>query len=166
MERVEGALGHGVDRVLRDQAATLYGKASIDQKIGWLERSAVHDQAALLGKVSREDQAFLFGRAPAVEKVAIFGRVDKDAQAAMLGRVNITADALQRRTFTGKVHRIAPQGTIENNVTVFQVLVAVGPRGSKSLRPQMSANIEVVVTERPPAVLVPRRRSRARETTG
>jgi HlyD family secretion protein len=71
--------------------------------------------------------------------------------------VNITADALQRRTFTGKVHRIAPQGTIENNVTVFQVLVAVGPRGSEALRPQMSANIEVVVTERAPAVLVPAR---------
>jgi len=70
-------------------------------------------------------------------------------------QVNITADALQRKSFVGKVHRIAPQGTIENNVTVFGVLVAVGERGSRALRPQMSANVEVVVTERSEAVLVP-----------
>ncbi len=69
-------------------------------------------------------------------------------------QVNITADALQRQSFVGQVHRIAPQGTIENNVTVFGVLVAVDERGSRALRPQMSANVEVVVTERPPAVLV------------
>jgi RND family efflux transporter MFP subunit len=69
----------------------------------------------------------------------------------------ITADGLPGQRFKGKVLRIAPKGTIESNVTVFEVVVAADERGSKALRPQMSANVEVVVTERKGALIVPQR---------
>jgi len=71
--------------------------------------------------------------------------------------VRITADALPGKTFGGKVLRIAPQGTVESNVTVFQVVVAADEAGSKALRPMMSANVEVVVEKRPRRVLLNQR---------
>jgi HlyD family secretion protein len=71
--------------------------------------------------------------------------------------VRITADALPGQRFGGQVLRIAPQGTVESNVTVFQVVVSVDAAGSRALRPMMSANVEVVVKQRPERVLLPRR---------
>lgn len=69
----------------------------------------------------------------------------------------ITADALPGKRFKGQVLRIAPKGTVESNITVFEVVVAAGEEGSKALRPQMSANVEVVVVERRGVLLVPQR---------
>jgi HlyD family secretion protein len=69
--------------------------------------------------------------------------------------VRITADALSNQSFAAKVVRVAAQGTVESNVTVFEVLVAIDKDGSGSLRPMMSANVEVLVAERADAVLLP-----------
>jgi HlyD family secretion protein len=83
-----------------------------------------------------------------------------EADVAKLRRnqpATITADALPGKSFKGTVLRIAPQGTVESNVTVFEVVVAVGERGSSLLKPQMSANVDVVIEERLNVLLVPQR---------
>ena len=75
--------------------------------------------------------------------------------------VEITADALPNRVFSGKLLRISPQGTVESNVTVFQVIVAVGEKGSKSLKPMMSANIEILVASSKGVILLPQKAVRS-----
>lgn len=91
----------------------------------------------------------------------LFIRVKVDeADVAKLRRkqkASITADAMPGKTFSGSVLRIAPRGTVESNVTVFEVVVAVDKKGSAALKPQMSANVEVIVEERLNVLLVPQR---------
>lgn len=76
--------------------------------------------------------------------------------------VTITADALPEKSFGGKVLRVAPQGAIESNVTVFDVIVEVDDAARKALRPMLTANIEVLIAEARGALLLPRSAVRGR----
>jgi len=100
----------------------------------------------------------------------LFIRVKVDeADVAKLRRkqtATITADALPGKSFTGTVLRIAPRGTVESNVTVFEVVVAVDKQGSTVLKPQMSANVDVVIEERLNVLLVPQRALRRVSRSG
>ncbi len=58
--------------------------------------------------------------------------------------VTITADAFSDRKFKGRVKRIAPQGLVENSITIFKVKIEVLGKGRKVLKPMMSANIDIV----------------------
>jgi len=71
--------------------------------------------------------------------------------------VAITADALLGQKFTGKVLRVAPQGKVESNVTVFEVVVEVGKEGLGHLRPMLTANVVIHVDDVKDALLLPRR---------
>jgi HlyD family secretion protein len=81
-------------------------------------------------------------------------------------RAALTADALAGQTFEGKVARVSPQGKIESNVTVFEVLVELGDDGKRALRPAMTANVEIEVAKRAGAVLVPLRAVRTSKKEG
>lgn len=94
-----------------------------------------------------------------LSKLFVMVKVD-EADVAKLQREQvaiITADGLPGRRFKGKVLRIAPKGTVESNITVFEVVVEAGEEGSKKLRPQMSANVEVVITQKRGVLQVPQR---------
>ena len=58
--------------------------------------------------------------------------------------VTITADAFPDKNFKGRVKRIAPQGLVENSITIFKVKIEVLGKGRKILKPMMSANIDIV----------------------
>jgi len=58
--------------------------------------------------------------------------------------VTITADAFPEKKFKGRVKRIAPQGLVENSITIFKVKIEVLGQGRKILKPMMSANIDIV----------------------
>lgn len=77
-------------------------------------------------------------------------------------QVEITADALPGQSFGGKVKRIAPQGVVESNVTVFDVIVEADAEARKVLRPMLTANIEIMVAEAKGALLLPRSAVRGR----
>lgn len=66
----------------------------------------------------------------------------------------VTVDALPGRTFNGKVIRIAPQATITQNVTQFDVIVELQDP-DRLLRLGMSADAEFIITERQDVLLVP-----------
>jgi RND family efflux transporter MFP subunit len=91
----------------------------------------------------------------------LFVRVKVDesdmAKVAPGQKARITADAHPGKVFGGKVVRIAPQGKVESNVTVFEVLVEADSEGTKALRPMMTANVDIVVAERKGVVLLPLR---------
>ena len=57
--------------------------------------------------------------------------------------VTITADAFPGKVFNGRVKRIAPQGLVENSITIFKVKIEVLGKEKKILKPMMSANIEI-----------------------
>jgi len=60
--------------------------------------------------------------------------------------VTLSADAFPGKTFQGMVRRIAPQGIVENSITVFKVKIEVLGTGKSNLKPMMSANIDIVTS--------------------
>ncbi|TAH39405.1 MAG: efflux RND transporter periplasmic adaptor subunit [Planctomycetota bacterium] len=70
-------------------------------------------------------------------------------------RAVVTVDAYRDQPFAGKVIRIAPAGTVDNNgIVTFEVRVSVEDTG-KLLRPDMTANTRLVLEERPGALALP-----------
>jgi HlyD family secretion protein len=68
--------------------------------------------------------------------------------------VRVTADALRGRTFAGRVRRIAPQSQVVQNVTQYEVIVAI-ENPDQALRLGMGVDAEFVVTARQNVLLVP-----------
>ena len=70
--------------------------------------------------------------------------------------VKITADAYPGKVFKGKVTRIAPQGLVENSITIFKVKIEVKGSGKNLLKPMMSSNIDIVTRKVKDAVYTTR----------
>ena len=68
--------------------------------------------------------------------------------------VKVTADALPRQSFTGKVTRIAPQAVVVQNVTQYEVIVDI-ENPQQALRLGMSVDAEFQVTNRQNVLVVP-----------
>lgn len=68
--------------------------------------------------------------------------------------VKVSADALPRQTFAGKVTRIAPQAVVVQNVTQYEVVVEM-ENPQRALRLGMTVDAEFVVTGRQNVLLVP-----------
>ncbi|HSL83477.1 MAG TPA: efflux RND transporter periplasmic adaptor subunit [Thermoanaerobaculia bacterium] len=66
----------------------------------------------------------------------------------------VTVEAYPGRTFVGAVARIEPQAVVEQNVTLFPVLVRLD-NSEGLLRPGMNAEVTLEVASRPDAVAVP-----------
>ena len=70
--------------------------------------------------------------------------------------VRITADAFPNKIFKGKITRIAPQGVIDNSITIFKAKIEVQGTGKTLLKPMMSANIDIVTRQIKDTVYVTR----------
>lgn len=77
-----------------------------------------------------------------------------------VGQINPGMDATVRveafpgRVFQGKVEKIEPQAVVQQNVTNFPVIVTLDNREGL-LKPGMNAEVQVLVSERPRALLLP-----------
>jgi HlyD family secretion protein len=69
-------------------------------------------------------------------------------------QVSVRVEAFSDRTFQGVVDKIEPQATVEQNVTMFPVIVSLDNR-SGLLKPGMNAEVEVFIDEAIDVVLVP-----------
>lgn len=69
-------------------------------------------------------------------------------------RATITVDAYPQRPFNGVVLKIEPQATVNQNVTMFPVLVRIG-NGDGLLKPGMNAEVEISMGQREGVVAVP-----------
>ena len=67
--------------------------------------------------------------------------------------VEITLDALEGQTFAGTVDEVAVEGTNENGIGSFEVTVAVSD--SENIKPGMSANVEILVSEKKDTLILP-----------
>lgn len=69
--------------------------------------------------------------------------------------VTITADAYPGKTFRGKVSQIATQAIVQQNVTSFEVKVALEPAAAKQLRSGMNVSVKFNVGSVSQAITVP-----------
>ncbi len=69
--------------------------------------------------------------------------------------VQVTADAFPGRRFPGKVVRIAPKGVNASNVVTFEVKIEVLGPNKALLRPEMTANVEILIEQKDNVLLVP-----------
>jgi HlyD family secretion protein len=67
---------------------------------------------------------------------------------------SVAVDAYQNRPFTGVVEKIEPQAVVQQNVTMFPVLVTLDNREGL-LKPGMNGEVTVTVSEIPNALAVP-----------
>lgn len=70
-------------------------------------------------------------------------------------KVRITADAFPGKRFTGKVTQIATQGNNVSNVVTFPVKIEVTSKNKSLLKPEMTANVSVIVGQARNVLLVP-----------
>ncbi len=67
----------------------------------------------------------------------------------------ISVDAYPGKLFNGKVIRIFPMGELSNNITVFKVKIDAFDKDRALLKPQMTANVDILVEESGESVIVP-----------
>jgi HlyD family secretion protein len=67
---------------------------------------------------------------------------------------SVKVEAFPDRTFQGVIDKIEPQATVEQNVTMFPVIVTIDNR-SGLLKPGMNAEVEVFIDEALDVVLAP-----------
>ncbi|MGI9626551.1 MAG: efflux RND transporter periplasmic adaptor subunit [Longimicrobiales bacterium] len=66
----------------------------------------------------------------------------------------VTVEAFQDRTFRGEIEKVEPQAVVDQNVTMFPVIVLLDNRDGL-LKPGMNAEVEVLVSERQATLTVP-----------
>ena len=67
---------------------------------------------------------------------------------------SVTFDAYQNRTFQGLVEKIEPQAVVQQNVTMFPVLITLDNREGL-LKPGMNGEVSVLIDERAGVLAVP-----------
>lgn len=92
-----------------------------------------------------------------LSRVFVLAAVDEsDIGAVTLGQtVRITADAYPKREFKGEVKRIATRGVNVSNVVTFEVKIEVVDERKDLLKPEMTANVEVVIERKEDVLAVP-----------
>ena len=66
----------------------------------------------------------------------------------------VTVEAFRDRTFSGEIEKIEPQALVQQNVTMFPVIVRLENRAGL-LKPGMNAGVEVLIDERGETLAVP-----------
>ena len=78
-----------------------------------------------------------------------------------IGKVNLgqkvilTADAFPGKRFFGKIERIATRGVNISNVVTFEVKIEVQGRDKQLLKPEMTANVDIIVADKAEVLIVP-----------
>ena len=92
-----------------------------------------------------------------LSRLFILARVDEsDIGKVEVGqRVEISVDAYSDRDFEGIVDRIAPVGENVQNVVTFEVRVEITSDNKAPLKPEMTADVEIVIFESIDVLMVP-----------
>lgn len=81
---------------------------------------------------------------------------ESDIGTVTLGQVaKVTVDAFSGEAFEGNVMRIANKGTNTANVVTFEVKIEITSANKTMLKPEMTANVEIVTAEAENVVTVP-----------
>ena len=103
-----------------------------------------------------------------LSRIFVLAAVDEsDIGQVQVGQsVKVTADAFPGKRFDGSVVRIAPRGVNVSNVVTFEVKIEVTGPDKALLRPEMTANVEIIVAEKTRRAARPVGRHRAQGRQG
>lgn len=92
-----------------------------------------------------------------LSRVFVLASVDEsDVGRVATGQdVEVTADAYPEAQFSGRVTRIATKGVNVSNVVTFEVQIEVDSANKTLLKPEMTANVEIVASSRDHVLLAP-----------
>ncbi len=92
-----------------------------------------------------------------LSRIFVNANVDEsDIGKVKLGqKATITCDAFPGKRFYGRVVRVAPKGTNNNNVVTFEVKIEVEGEGRELLRPEMTANVDIQADRKENVLLLP-----------
>jgi HlyD family secretion protein len=92
-----------------------------------------------------------------LRRIYVLASVDEsDIGSVEVGhKATITVDAFPDETFRGTVTRIATKGVNVSNVVTFEVKVEVTDERKRLLKPEMTANVDIVTASKESALLVP-----------
>jgi HlyD family secretion protein len=76
-------------------------------------------------------------------------------QVAMGQRVEFTVDAYANRHFDGAIDTVYPEPEIRDNIVYYLALVRLGPEQAELLRPEMTTQVQIIVTEKPDVPAIP-----------
>ena len=101
--------------------------------------------------------------APTLIEVVDLGRLEIDAyvdetdisQVHLGQAAKVDVDAFPKQPFSGKVTKISSAATMQDNVVTYMVTVSLDKYPVGLLKPQMTANITLTVSEKDNVVLVP-----------
>lgn len=68
---------------------------------------------------------------------------------------HFTVDAYPGHVFKGKVKTIYPMATIQENVVYYEVIISIVGTGEAVIRPEMTANVRIIIDSHPQALAVP-----------
>ena len=80
-------------------------------------------------------------------------------------RTTITVDAYPTRPFEGTVLKVEPQATVQQNVTMFNVLIRI-PNPGHLLKPGMNTEVEIHVGRRDSVIAIPNAALRTQRDVG
>ena len=92
-----------------------------------------------------------------LSRMYIYASVD-EANIGMVKRgqdAEVTVDAFPRMQFDGKVDRIGTTGVNLQNVVKFEVRIEITSENKTLLKPEMTANVTILIAENENALLVP-----------
>jgi len=146
------------DRVSLEQAK----QRLVDTKVYAPLDSVVSERIAQIGQIVSSPMNNVGGGSSLMtlsdlSKIYVVGSVDEsDIGVVQVGQPSaITVDAFQDEKFDGKVVRIATQGAIASNVVTFEVKIEVVSPNKRLLKPQMTANVEIIADEKDDALYLP-----------
>ena len=92
-----------------------------------------------------------------LSRIFVLASVDESdiGQVEVGQAATITADAFLNKDFDGKVIRIATQGVNLNNVVTFEVKIEVTSEDKALLKPEMTANVAIIIAQKDDVLLVP-----------
>ena len=90
-------------------------------------------------------------------RVYVLASVDESdiGKVALDQMVTVTVDAFPGKKFQGKVVRIATKGVNLSNVVTFEVKIEVTGEAKALLKPEMTANVDILIAEKGDVLLVP-----------
>jgi multidrug efflux pump subunit AcrA (membrane-fusion protein) len=116
-------------------------------KIGTLVQSGTSSVSGGAVVMTLSDLSHLYVMATVDE--SDIGQVQTDQH------VHITSDSYKGIKFEGKVVRIATKGVSISNVVTFEVKIEVTSRNRLLLKPMMTANVDIISSEKKDVLLVP-----------
>lgn len=157
-EESRAALGQARASLRQAEALLRYQQAQLDKAI---IRSPIEGVVLTIAQQQGETIAAGFS-APTLITVADLKRLEVRAYVdeVDIGKIRlglpaeVRVDSFPERTFRGRVSKIAAASTVKDNVVTYETTVALENPGGV-LRPDMTADVTLILGRRPNALLVP-----------